>query len=364
MADYMKFAFMCRERPPSNNIKIAIIGAGPAGLAAAGYLACNGYIIDVYDKQPLPGGLLLFGIPSWRIPRNRVLDGVRELEEKFGVRFVNRTKVYRGAPPREEGEEFVEKSVDLEEVINSYDYVLITTGIWRSKVPKMPGIDAKGVMTALEFLYPYRLEELGLPAHKVRANRVIVIGGGFSAVDAAEQSHRIGADVILAYRRTAREAPAGLFEIERIRKMGVEFMELVAPVEIVVENGVAKGVKFQKMQLGAPDETGRPRPVPIPGSEFVLEADLVILATGEAPTPPLPNDEKAMAELGIKLTKEGTIQVNKLGRTDNPKVFAAGDVVNGPSKVGPAIRSGLYTARYMHNYIQASLLKTPLTPMR
>ncbi|MEM4654387.1 MAG: FAD-dependent oxidoreductase [Thermosphaera sp.] len=362
MADYLKFAFTCKDKPASNNLKVGIIGAGPAGLAAAGYLACQGYEITIYDKQPYPGGLMLFAIPPWRIPRHRVILGTKELEEKYGVKFELRTKVFSGeAKHHEEGDEFVEKKVGLEEIVNNYDLVLITTGTWVSKIPKLPGANAKGVVSALEYVYKFRLYELKLLERKPHAgNKVVVIGGGYSAIDAAEQALREGAESYLLYRRTINEAPAGIFEIERIQRMGVEFMELVSPVEIIVENGGAKAIKMQKMKLGPLDETGRPQPVPIEGSEFLIEADTIVFATGETATPPLASVEEYMAKLGIKLSRNNTIIVNDKLQTGNPKVFAAGDVVNGPTKVGKAISSGLYAAKYMNARIQAKLLKQPL----
>jgi len=352
LGDYIRFAFMCRERGVGINARVAIIGAGPAGLYAAGFLACQGYEVDVYDKQPIPGGLMTLAIPSWRIPPQRVLDGVKELEERFNVKFVYKAKVYSDEPSHEEGDDLVEKRVNFADLLSNYDLVLIATGTWASKVPKLPGVDAKGVTTALEYLYKWKVYELRLAQiSPPTAKRVVVIGGGYSAVDAAERALKTGAESILVYRRTIKEAPAGVYEIERIKRAGVEFIELASPVEVIVENGVARGVKFQKMTLGPPDETGRPKPVPIPGSEFVVEADLVIFATGESPTPPI--SPKAAESLGLKLNKDGSIWVNQIMQTSIPKVFAAGDVVHGPSRIGPATKSSLKAARNMHNWFIA-----------
>jgi len=358
--DYINFAFMCREKPAYRGANVAIVGAGPAGLAAAGYLACQGHSVDVYDKLPYPGGLMLFAIPPWRIPRSRVIEGVRDLENRLGVRFITRTKIHAlPEPPHEEGDDFVEKKIALSEIIEKYDLVLLATGTWRSKIPRIPGSNAKGVVSALEYVYGFRLYELGLSSTKPSpGRRVVVVGGGYSAVDAAEQAVREGAETYLVYRRTIKETPAGIFEIERIKRFGVEFMELVSPVEIITENNTVKAVKLQRMQLGPPDETGRPQPIPIPGSEVVIEADTVVFATGESPTPPLPQVEEYMSKLGIRLNKDGTIIVNQIMQTGNPKVFAAGDVVNAPTKIGRAVKSGLYAARYMHNWIQVKQATT------
>lgn len=352
LANYVRFAFMCREKTTSLKARVAVIGAGPAGLSAAGFLACMGYEIDIYDKLPLPGGLMIFGIPSWRIPPQRVLDGARELEEKFNVKYILKTKVYTGSHIHEEGDDYVEKHVDLQDLIDKYDLVLVATGTWRSKIPKLPGTDAKGVTTALEYLYRWKLYELKLVQSKPETGRnVVVIGAGYSAVDAAEVAARNGAEVNVVYRRTIQEAPAGVYEIERLRGEGISFTELASPVEIIAENGVVKAVKFQRMKLGEPDETGRPRPVPIPGSEFTIEADTVIFATGESPTPPLSQD--IADKLGLKIGKDGSILVNNIMQTSIKKLFAAGDVVTGPSRIGPAVRNGLQAARFMHNWFLA-----------
>lgn len=355
----MDFAFMCKERKKTAGVKVAIIGAGPAGLAAAGYLACEGYEVDVYDKQPLPGGLLLFAIPPWRIPPERVLGGVKKLEEVLGVKFLMRTKVYTGEGRHEEGDRFVDKKVALEDLLSSYDMVLVATGTWNSKIPRMPGIDLSGVTGALEYLYEWRLYELGYLDHKPYVpKRLVVVGAGYSAVDVAERGLKLGAEVYIAYRRTIREAPAGIYEVEKLKREGAVFMELVSPVEVLGENNRVVALKLQKMKLGAPDETGRPRPEPVPGSEFTLEADLVVFATGEAPTPPVSHE--AAEKIGLKLNKDGTIQVNNLMQTSIPKLFAAGDVVHGPSRVGPAIRSGLKAAKFMHNWFTAKAGKAPI----
>lgn len=359
MSDYMKFAFMCQESKRNASGRVAIIGAGPAGLSATGYLACEGYTVDIYDKLPLPGGLMTFAIPPWRIQPERVLSGTRELEEKFGVKYLLKTKVFSGDPLHEEGDDFVERNVHLEDLLNSYDLLIVATGTWSSKIPKMAGADSKGVLSALEYLYAWRIYEYGFTSKKPHTSKkAIVVGAGFSAVDAAERAQQSGAEVHVVYRRTVKEAPAGMYEIERLRREGITFIELASPLEIIAENNHVSAVKFQKMKLGPADETGRPRPVPILGEEFTIEADTVIFATGETPTPPLASE--ISEKLGIKLNRDGTIAVNNLMQTSVTKLFAAGDVSTGPSKIGPAIRSGLKAARSMHRWFYAKVGK-PIT---
>ncbi len=356
-ASEMKFTFMCKQQatvPGRSKLKVAIIGGGPAGLSGAGFLVCQGYDVYVYEKNPLAGGLMLFAIPSERIPPENVLEGIEELRDKYNVNFITKTKIYGNSKPREdEGDHLVEKIVSLKDIVDNHDAVLITTGTWQSRRLNCPGEKGPGVLTALGFLYELRIYEKGFTKHKPKlGDRVIVIGGGLSAVDAAFESLKAGAkEVILAYRRTIKEAPAGAHEIRKLINKGVKWMELISPKEIIRENGRVKAVVFQRMRLGEPDETGRRRPIPIPGSEVVLEADTVIEAIGEIPTPPFED-----GYLGLKLDKKNRIVVDEQYHTTHPKIFAAGDVVSGPSMIGPAIRSGLLAAKSVHLYLNAKKL--------
>lgn len=360
----LNFAFMCKEKPAKSlGKKIAVVGAGPAGLVASGYLACQGYDVDVYDKLPRPGGMLIFAIPPWRIPKERIFNAVSLLEENYGVKFIVKAKVYYGEKRHDEGDEFVSKTISIEELLNNYDAILITTGTWRSKIPRVSGSDAKNVVGALEYVYKHRLKELGyVDTVPYKGDKVVVIGAGYSAVDAAEQAVLDGAGkVYLVYRRTIAQAPAGIYEIERLKRLGVEVIELASPVEILKgESDEVSGVKFQRMKLGEPDESGRPKPIPIPGSEFILDSDLVIFATGETPTPPIKEDKEVMEKIGVRV-EWGRVVVDEMYRTGNPKIFAAGDVVTGPSRIGQAVKTALYAARSIHNYLKAS--STKLVPI-
>ncbi len=348
---------MCKEPenvPGRSKTRISIIGAGPAGLAAAGFLACKGYNIIIYDKQPLAGGLMVFAIPKIRIRDETVFVGVDELRDKFGIEFKFATKVFADPTPRkDEGEELVRENVPLKEIIENSDAVMITTGTWRSRRLGLPGEEGPGVMSALDFLYAIRLYEKGLTSHKPRiGRRVVVIGAGLSAVDAAMEAWDRGAqEVIIAYRRTIKQAPAGVYEINQLIRKGIKWIELASPLEIIRENGVVKAIKLQRMRLGEPDASGRPRPIPIPGSEFTLKADTVILAVGELATPPFEKEN-----LGITVDRKGRIQVDQYYRTANPKVWAAGDVVTGPSFIGNAVKTALYAAKAVHLHLSGKKL--------
>ncbi len=349
----MKFTFMCKGKKPSITGRgvVAIIGSGPAGLAAAGYLACQGYEVNVYDKMPIPGGMMYFAIPTFRVPRESVDEGVEDLRDNFGVKFILNTKVFcmkEGEHRPDEGDVFFTDLVDLRDLVEEYDAVLITTGTWRSRRLGIEGEFSQGVYPALDYLfriYTYEQKLINVPPPK--PSKVVVIGGGLSAIDAVEESLKRGVkEVYLVYRRTPKEAPAGEAEIKRMIKLGAKFIELASPKRVISRRGRVEGIEFIRMKLGEPDESGRPRPIPIPGTEFTIETEAVITAIGEIPTPPF-EDEC----LGIKVDRRNRIVVDKNFNTGHPKVFAAGDVVLGPSLIGKALSHGIKAATALHNVL-------------
>ena len=329
----MKF-LRCKPEdiPPSTGKKVAIIGAGPAGLTAAGLLICKGHEVHVFDKLPEPGGLLIYGIPDWRIPKGPIKKGIKELTDA-GANFHNNTNV---------------DETLFGKILEEYDAVLIATGAWKTRKMNIPGEHLEGVVDALEYLVNEGLARDGyLKDRFVAKGRVAVIGGGETAMDAAGQAIKDGADeVYVVYRRSINEAPSKKSDIELIKKMGVKFMWLHNPVRFIGEKKLEK-IELVKMKLGEPDSSGRPRPEPIPGSEFTMDFDVAIPAIGEIASPPFISGEK----FGIELTKWNTIKTDAEGRTTREGVFAAGDIVTGPKLIGPAVAAGRKVAEAIHKYL-------------
>ncbi len=356
----------CRvdEKPMPTGKKVAIIGAGPAGLGAAGYLICRGHEVHVYDQFPEPGGLLIFGIPEYHVPKQPVRRGIKELANA-GVVFHTSTRVVSCSADL--GEEDVEKAlrglikekVCFEDLLERHDAILIATGAWRSRRLGIPGEDLDGVYPALEWLVEFSLVQHGYrkleDIPKVKGN-VLVIGGGLTAVDAVEVPLRYLKDqigkVYLSYRRTRKEAPMGEKEFNRlVEEYGVEPLELTIPVRFEGNGRVEKAV-LQRTKL-VPSASGRPKPVPIPGSEFEIRVDTVLVAIGEKPSPPFPDEC-----CGIKLNSDGTINVDDKFRTTRYKVFAAGDVKHGPSLIGPALKSGIDAAKAIDEFLKTGEWRT------
>ena len=346
MPNKMNFGLF-RDGPGApNGRKVAIAGAGPSGLAAAGYLACRGYHVEVYDKMPKAGGLLYFGIPDFRLPVERTEAAALRLAEQYGVVFHLRTKIV-GEPsdPHDEGDDFDHESVRLDDLRARFDAVILCTGSWRSRRMRIPGEELPGVLSGLEYLFPLRGATCSgeICIFKAAAKNVVVIGGGLSAVDAADCAIRNGANrVTMLYRRTINEAPAGPFEISLLQDRGMVWKELAAPVRIVGEK-LVEGVEYIQCTLGEPDESGRRCPMPQDGSNQVVEADMVISAVGELPSLPMAD------KLELSKVRKGATAWPRMSMVEG--VFLAGDALTGPSKIGWAVTGGLEAARSLEEWL-------------
>ncbi|ASJ03030.1 glutamate synthase [Thermococcus profundus] len=322
----MKF-YICREKGEPKPFRIAIIGAGPAGLTAAGYLACRGYEVHVYEKMPEGGGMVAFGIPEVRIPIKAVREGVKDLE-KLGANFHFRTKVVYDSP-RELGDEWAERFISLERLLSEFDALLIATGAWRPRKLKIPGVELSGVYDALTLLHHIKMARIGyyswdrIPDFK--GKHVVVIGAGYTAVDVAIEGRLLGAEKITMVYRRGLEHSYAKAEIRKLISEGVEFIEFATPVRIIGEGGV-QGVEFAKTRI----EEGN---VITTDEHFLLDADIVAYAIGQLPTSPIREVVCASEEI---LKDAG--------------IFFAGDVV-APRNIGTAMREGKARAKEIEEWL-------------
>lgn len=312
-----------------NGKTVAVVGAGPAGLSCAYFLAIKGYKVKVFEAQRHGGGMLRYGIPAYRLPKN-ILDKEIENIEKMGVEFLFSKKL---------GVDFTVSSLK-----NEYDAVFLATGAWRSSALGCPGDDSEGVIGGIDMLFRVANGE-----NVDLGKKVCVVGGGNTAIDAVRTAVRLGAEkVTLIYRRTENEMPAEPDEIRDAKAEGVEFKFLASPLEVIGENGKVTGIKLQNMQLGEPDSSGRRSPVAIDGSTEILQCDTVISAIGQ---------RVAAEDLdSVELTRKSTISVDeKTYMTSVSGVFAAGDVINkGPDIAIRAIAGGKYAARSIDCYLNGA----------
>ncbi len=313
--------------------KVAIIGAGPAGLSCAFYLAKKGYQVTIFERHPQPGGMALYGIPDYRLPREIIFREV-SIIESLGVEIKYNVKV---------GEDITIKDM----FDQGYKAVFIGVGAQGSAKMGIEGEDAgyKGFIPGVRYLYEINNGRDPYPEGK----RVVVVGGGNVAMDCVRSSFRIGKeDVHLVYRRTRAEMPANKVEIEEAEEEGVEFHFLCNPTKIIAENGKVVAVELIRMELGEPDETGRRRPIPVPGSEFILETDIVVPAIGQAI---LVDFLKGFE--GVKAGRGNRIVVDPYTfETDVKGVFAAGDCVTGPNVLVRAAGAGRRAAEKIDQYLR------------
>ncbi len=332
------------EVKPDTGHRIAIIGAGPAGLSAAYYLRQEGHTVHIFDAKPKPGGMLRWGIPEYRLPE-KILDKEIEGITKLGVEIYCNKAL---------GRDFTIDSL----FDDGYEAIFLGLGAQASTSMRVENEDAEGVLAGIEFL-----EEVKLGKVKKLSGKVAVIGGGNTAMDAARTALRLGADEVnIVYRRTIKEMPANKIEIEEAREEGVKFTFLTAPVKILTdENNRVTGIECVKMELGPPDASGRRRPIPIEGSNYVIEVDWVIAAIGQKPDLEYAGKDGKLLE--IKTTRWGTLEVKpEIMETNIPGVFAGGDVVLGPATAIEAIAQGGKAAQAIHKYITGEELAYPRKP--
>ena len=338
----------CKEAPvmpERNGHKVAVIGSGPSGLTCAGDLAKKGYKVTVFEALHTAGGVLVYGIPEFRLPKTIVAKEV-DMLKKLGVEI--------------DCNVVIGKTLTIDELFDmGYEAVFIGSGAGLPSFMNIPGESLKGVYSANEYLTRSNLmkayNDSDTPVMK--GGRVAVVGGGNVAMDAARTAVRLGADkAYIVYRRSIDELPARAEEVEHAMAEGVEFYLLCNPVEILgynnpdnprdEKNGFVTGMKCIKMSLGEPDASGRRRPVPIENSEFTLDVDTVIIAIGTTPNPLIKN-----TTAGLEVNKKGGIVVNEDGLTSRSAVYAGGDAVTGAATVISAMGAGKLAAKSIDEYL-------------
>ena len=318
-------------KPESNGHKVAVVGSGPSGLTCAGDLARKGYDVTVFEALHLAGGVLVYGIPEFRLPKaivQKEVDGLKAL----GVTIATNTVIGR--------------TISVDELMEEHGFeaVFIGSGAGLPMFMNIPGINYRGVYSANEFLTRINLMKAyreGSDTPIQHPKKVAVVGGGNVAMDAARCAKRLGAEVYIVYRRGMEELPARKEEVEHAEEEGIIFKTLCNPVEIHAnENDDVTSITCVKMELGEPDASGRRRPIEVPGSEFDIDVDCVIMSLGTSPNPLIKDTTK-----GLEINKKGGIVVNEDGLTSKENVYAGGDAVTGAATVILAMGAGKTAAK-------------------
>ncbi|MBQ4119448.1 MAG: NADPH-dependent glutamate synthase [Clostridia bacterium] len=324
------------ERPQSNGHKVAVVGSGPSGLTCAGDLAKKGYEVTVFEALHLAGGVLVYGIPEFRLPKAVVQKEVDTLKA-LGVKI--ETNVVIG------------KTITVDELFESgFEAVFIGSGAGLPRFMGIKGESLNGVYSANEFLTRNNLMKAykeGSATPVMQTKKTVVVGGGNVAMDAARTAKRLGADVTVVYRRTENELPARREEVEHAMEEGIAFKFLTNPLEINGKDGWVDGIVCERMELSEPDESGRARPVRVPDSAFTVDADCVIMSIGTSPNPLI----KSTTD-GLEVNKRGGIVVNEDGLTSRTGIYAGGDAVTGAATVILAMGAGKTAAKAIDEYIK------------
>ena len=340
---YAADTYQAHNRPPKSDIpwnghRVAVVGAGPSGLSAAGELARLGYRVKVFEALHAPGGVLTYGIPEFRLPKAVVRREVEELEA-LGVEIACNIVIGR--------------TITVDELFEEgFEAVYVGSGAGLPRFMGIPGEGLNGVLSANEYLTRVNLmgawrEDAATPV--LRGRRVAVVGGGNVAMVAARSALRLGAECVsVVYRRGMEELPARLEEVHHALEEGISFNTLCAPIGILGENGWVRGLRCLKMELGEPDASGRRSPVEVPGSEFDIAVDTVIMAIGTDPNPLLPRNTK-----GLETDSRGRIVADANGLTRRGRVWAGGDAVTGAATVILAMGAGKAAARDIDRVLTA-----------
>lgn len=323
---------------PKNGKRVAIVGSGPSSLTCAGDLAKMGYAVTIFEALHIAGGVLVYGIPEFRLPKaivQREVDGLKDMGVDVETNVV------------------IGRSISIDDMLQKYDAVFVGSGAGLPRFMGIEGENLKGVYSANEFLTRINLmkaykEESRTPVQHGR--RVAVVGGGNVAMDAARCAKRLGAqEVCIIYRRSMEELPARAEEVENAIEEQIEFKTLMNPTRILGdENGNVTGIECVNMELGEPDESGRRRPVAIKGSEHIIDVDSVIIAIGTSPNPLIKS-----TTAGLEVDKRGCIVADENGRTSREGVFAGGDTVTGAATVIKAMGAGKAAAKAIDEYIKS-----------
>jgi glutamate synthase (NADPH/NADH) small chain len=328
---------LATAKPAASGRHVAVVGSGPSGLTAAGELVRRGHAVTVYEALHKPGGVLVYGIPEFRLPKKIVEQEVQRLQES-GVKIECNTVIGR--------------TYTVPELRERFDAVYIANGAGLPVFMNVPGENLKGVYSANEYLTRINLMTAWQFPHSdtpvLQGQRVAVVGGGNVAMDAVRTAKRLGArEAMIVYRRTRTELPARAEEVHHAGEEGIQFEFLTAPLEVIgSDKRWVTGLKCVRMKLGEPDASGRARPEPVPGSEFVLPCDVVVVAIGTRANPLLTS---TCPEL--KLSKHGHIILDENGMTNLPGVFAGGDIVRGAATVILAMGDGKRAAQAMDEYL-------------
>lgn len=342
--DYRSSSLLPEKPAVTRPEHIAIVGAGPAGLTCARDLRLRGYSTTIYDAMPEPGGMLVGGIPAWRLPRSVVKEEVDRYMDALGVQFQLNTKIGTG------------EKIGVKDLLAGYSAVFLAPGCQKAVKLNLPGEDLTGFEYGLPWLEKNNLPPRQLP--DLAGQRVVIIGAGYTAIDCCRSALRLGAaEVYLCYRRSQKEAPLEPQEIEEAASEGIKFVFLVSPVEVLGDkNGRVHGLKLIRNVLTEPDKWGRRKPEPLPGSEFIISCELILAATGqESDVSWLPE------ELQTQIKEAGKLVIDpETWLTSLPGLFAGGDFTQGPRNVISAIADGHKVAQAIHRHLSGEAAPVPV----